>query len=412
MPAPYGVAMGGLVPGRRRRGGGAEPSQAFEVTLWRALAVFRLATLAYAAVLVIRNVHGYHRPHLAWAVVGVMTIWSLATISGYAGSARPGPAQSGSAGLRRGLIVGADLVVTAGCLLASRWVIGTHQLSIGLPTLTVTWMACPVIAVAIAYRRRWGVAAAVAVGACDLGVRGLYNQATFTGTVIMVLTALAVGQVARLAAGVEERLREAARREAANRERERLARGIHDSVLQVLALVQRRGAELGGEAAELGRLAGEQEAALRSLVNSDAPAPTGLTDLRAALAGVASPTVSLATPATAVLLPAPVAAEICAATTAALENVRVHAGPGARAWVLVEEEGEQVIVSIRDDGSGLPEGRLAQAEAEGRLGVAQSIRGRLRDLGGTASITSAPAEGTEVELRVARPRLVPPARLP
>ena len=51
----------------------------------------------------------------------------------------------------------------------------------------------------------------------------------------------------------------AAQVEAATRERERLARGIHDSVLQVLALVRRRGEELGGEAAELGRLAGEQE---------------------------------------------------------------------------------------------------------------------------------------------------------
>lgn len=43
--------------------------------------------------------------------------------------------------------------------------------------------------------------------------------------------------------------------EAATRERERLARDIHDGVLQVLAMVQRRGTELGGEAAELGRMA-------------------------------------------------------------------------------------------------------------------------------------------------------------
>ena len=46
----------------------------------------------------------------------------------------------------------------------------------------------------------------------------------------------------------EARLQHVAELEAATRERERLARGIHDSVLQVLALVQRRGAELGGEA--------------------------------------------------------------------------------------------------------------------------------------------------------------------
>ena len=102
---------------------------------------------------------------------------------------------------------------------------------------------------------------------------------TVTGTVIMAMAAIAVGHIAMLAHQAQERLRLAAEIEAANRERERLARGIHDSVLQVLALVQRRGAELGGEAAELGRLAGEQEAALRSLVSPGA-SPAGSVPVR------------------------------------------------------------------------------------------------------------------------------------
>ena len=40
------------------------------------------------------------------------------------------------------------------------------------------------------------------------------------------------------------------------------------------------------------------------------------------------------------------------------------------------------------------------------MGVALSIRGRLRDLGGTAELISVPGQGTEVELRVPnrRPR--------
>ncbi|HLL34496.1 MAG TPA: ATP-binding protein, partial [Streptomyces sp.] len=80
--------------------------------------------------------------------------------------------------------------------------------------------------------------------------------------------------------------------------------------------------------------------------------------------------------------------------------VRRHAGERARAWILVEDEPDEVIVTVRDDGPGIPEGRLAQAEGEGRLGVALSIRGRLRDLGGSAELVSVPGQGTEVELRV------------
>ncbi|MCM0677958.1 ATP-binding protein, partial [Micromonospora phytophila] len=106
--------------------------------------------------------------------------------------------------------------------------------------------------------------------------------------------------------------------------------------------------------------------------------------------------------ATAVPLPAPVARELAAATAAALDNVARHAD--GRAWVLIEDEGATVTVSVRDEGPGMPDGRLAEAAAEGRLGVAQSIRGRIVDLGGTVRINSAPGAGTELELTVPRKR--------
>jgi signal transduction histidine kinase len=87
--------------------------------------------------------------------------------------------------------------------------------------------------------------------------------------------------------------------------------------------------------------------------------------------------------------------------------VRRHCGASARAWVLIDDEGATVSVTIRDDGPGIPAGRLAQAAAEGRLGVSQSISGRIRDLGGSADISSTPGAGTEVRLRV--PRAAQPA---
>ncbi|MER7283514.1 ATP-binding protein [Dactylosporangium sp. NPDC000244] len=111
---------------------------------------------------------------------------------------------------------------------------------------------------------------------------------------------------------------------------------------------------------------------------------------------------TVAAPATPVLLPASVAGEVAAAVGAALDNVGRHAGDGARAWILLEELDDEVTVSIRDDGAGIPDGRLAEAERDGRLGVAQSIRGRIRELGGAVSVTSGAGNGTEVELTVPR----------
>ena len=132
----------------------------------------------------------------------------------------------------------------------------------------------------------------------------------------------------------------AARQDAAAAERERIARGIHDSVLQVLALVSARGRALGGEAAELGVLAGEQEAALRTLLTAGRPAPPDqrLLDLRISSDPLAVARITVSCPATPVLLPAVTATALAAAVAAALDNVARHAGPDARAWVLVEDE--------------------------------------------------------------------------
>ncbi len=101
----------------------------------------------------------------------------------------------------------------------------------------------------------------------------MVTPSAFNGAILMLLAGVVVGHVARLTVTAGERLHRAVELEAATRERERLARDIHDSVLQVLALVQRRGAHLDGEAGELARLAGEQEVALRSLISGAAAVP-------------------------------------------------------------------------------------------------------------------------------------------
>jgi len=143
---------------------------------------------------------------------------------------------------------------------------------------------------------------------------------------------------------------------------------------------------------------------LRALLASDGQPSRqpGLLDVRSLVETFADDRIRVSCPATPVLLPAVMATGLSGAVTAALDNVVLHAGPDARAWVLVEDEGWQVRVSVRDDGAGFGDGRLAEAAAEGRLGISHSIVGRLRNIGGTACLTSSLGLGTEVELRVGR----------
>ncbi len=103
-------------------------------------------------------------------------------------------------------------------------------------------------------------------------------------------------------------------------------------------------------------------------------------------------------------LPSGIAAEVVAAVRPALDNVCKHAGAGARAWILLEDEPGGVRVTVRDDGVGFPPERLAEAAAAGRLWIAQSMRGRIADCGGTTIIDSRPGLGTEVEFWVPRAR--------
>ena len=363
-----------------------------QTPLWRALAVFRIAALIYAAGLIVNNISFYALPMLAWPVLAVMAAWTVVTTYAYADPAR-----------RRPPLLAADLLLTMAVMASSVWIVGRPALTAGKPTIAVAWHVAPVIACAVAGGRRAGIAAALAMGVTDVLVRAHYDQAAYTGAVLMLLAAMAVGYLVRIAEVSQARLQRAIELEAATRERERLARDIHDSVLQVLALVKRRGAGLDGEAGELARLAGEQEVALRALVTTPQREPDATVDLMSLLMPFGSTTVSVAGPASAVLLPGGTAREVAAAVSAALDNVTRHCEAETRAWVLVEDEPAEVTVSVRDDGCGIAPSRLAEAEAQGRLGVAQAIKGRIAALGGKVLISSSENAGTEIEMVVPRP---------
>ncbi len=366
-----------------------------EQPLWRALLAYRLLTGGYALVLYLHAYDRLRHPLPGGIYMAVLVGWTLATVGRVRGAERCTKP-----------FLAVDLTIAVAGVLLTAFVDTQARIDSGSFTLPSIWTAGSVLTFAIKGGWRWAAFASTVVAAADLVERGTAGRDTVHNMVLIWVASIAIGYVVEVARASERTLARALQIEAATRERERLARDIHDGVLQVLAMVQRRGNQAGGEAAELGRLAGEQEAALRSLISGAPPpsaaedAPSGPADLRVLLAPHASARVTLSAPGTPVLVEPAAAAEVAAAVAAALDNVRRHAGEAAHAWILVEDEPDAVLVTVRDDGPGLPEGRLAAAEGEGRLGVAQSIRGRLRDLGGSAELFSVPGQGTEVELRL------------
>jgi signal transduction histidine kinase len=361
--------------------------------MWRAVAVYRIVTLCYAAVIIISNDSRYAHPVAGYLALVAMGTWTAFTVIAYS---RP-------RGRNPWLII-ADVAVCSGMIISTRWIDTAAHIRQGAPTIPVIWAASAILAAAVAGGAWAGMAAALPVWAADLIERqSLPTESTVDGLVLLLVAGGVGGYVVRLSLQAEAAIDSAARKEAQIAERERIARGIHDSVLQVLAVVSSRGRAIGGEAAELGSLAAAQEAALRSLVSGDSTEPdadTGLMDVRGLIEPLADARITVACPATAALLPPPAARALGGAAAAAVDNVRKHAGDGARGWVLVEDDGTAIRVSVRDDGTGFGPGRLAVAAAAGRLGVTHSIVGRLRDVGGTADVTSAPGQGTEVDLRV------------
>jgi signal transduction histidine kinase len=370
-------------------------------------------TTGYALALYVHAYDAYTRPLGAGAYLAVLALWTLATVRRVSSAERCTPP-----------FLAVELAVALTGILLTPVVDTQARIDAGGPTLPSIWTAGAVLGFAVKKGWRWAAGASLLVGAANVVAAGGFAQDTVHNVLLVCIASIAIGYVVEVARASERTLARALQIEAATRERERLARDIHDSVLQVLAMVQRRGTAIGGEAAELGRLAGEQEAALRTLVSSgvvpEVPAPRaaagslsaavpppeedGTCDVRALLSAYAGSRVSFAEPGAPVPLPAAAARELTAAVGAALDNVRRHArgpsGEEAQAWILLEDEPDAVVVTVRDDGPGIPPGRLEDAEAEGRMGVALSIRGRLRDLGGDAELVSVPGQGTEVELRV------------
>lgn len=337
------------------------------------------------------------RPAVGWALFAVLVAWSIACAAAYLHGYG-----------RRITWVGAEVAVVLALVLSTE-IVASEQWALDNQSWPTTlWATNATISAAILLGPVAGMAAGLLVTAGNAALKGHVSvDVGRNATVVIELAVgLAIGLAAQTARRAHDELQRAARLAASLEERERLSREVHDGAIQVLALVARRGLEIGGPTTELAELAGEQERVLRRWVSAaGSSVPTGLNlDLVTLLRDRAADRVSVSLPPEPVMLPAEVAREVDAAVANALANVTAHVGADAHAFVLVEDLEDSVVVSVRDDGPGIPDGRLEEAAGEGRVGVSKSIVGRLNWLGGTARLTTGPGRGTEWELTIPRSR--------
>jgi signal transduction histidine kinase len=238
-----------------------------------------------------------------------------------------------------------------------------------------------------------GIALVVAAGFVFLQATGALGAARDVLlallVAVVVLGVILAPWIVRLVRSLTEERAERIR----SQERAEVAAHLHDSVLQTLAMVQRR----AGDPGEVAALARRQERELRAWL-ADRPAPGQAARLAGALeAAAADVEESHGVPVEVVVvgdceLDARHEA-IVAAAREAMTNAAKFGG-GSPVDVYAESSDSRTQVFVRDRGPGFD----TAAVPPDRRGVRESILGRMRRHGGRGRITSSPGAGTEVEL--------------
>jgi signal transduction histidine kinase len=240
-----------------------------------------------------------------------------------------------------------------------------------------------------------GVALVIAAGFAFLQATGALSAARdvilAVVAVVVVLGAIFAPWTLRLVRSLTEERTQRIR----SQERAEMAAHLHDSVLQTLALVQRR----AGDPQEVAALARRQERELRAWL-AERPGPGQGTRLEPALEATAAAVEERhGVPVEVVVVGGreldPAVEALVAAAGEAMTNAAKFGG-GSPVDVYAEADADGLRVFVRDRGPGFD----PSAVSPDRRGVRESIVGRMRRHGGRATITSSPETGTEVELEL------------
>lgn len=224
---------------------------------------------------------------------------------------------------------------------------------------------------------------------------------------------------------VRDHLAGAERERAVGAERERLARELHDSIAQGLSaidLLLRAARSCVGTDDERARTyldqaqgaVGDSLAEARRIVEALTPVPLDGVTLSGALARLATSTrqateagtgsplgIRVGTVGETRALPAAVETALLRVAQSALGNVVQHAD-ARRVDVTLTFEPDAVLLDVVDDGRGFDPDAGEGAPRHGRRGGfgLSAIRSRVKELGGSLTLETAPGEGTALVVRV------------
>ena len=242
---------------------------------------------------------------------------------------------------------------------------------------------------------RTGLGVALVLAAAFVFIRGTNLIGTaLDALVIALVVALALAVIfapwiVRLLRSLDTERAERIR----SQERAEVAAHLHDSVLQTLALVQKR----ADDPAQVAALARGQERELRAWLSGRRDAGDGPRRLQAALEAVAGEIEQAHGATVDVVVVGDLELDergeaLVAAAREAMLNAARHGGGAVS--VYAEASGARATVFVRDRGPGFD----PDAVPADRRGISESIVGRMRRHGGDARVQAAPGQGTEVEL--------------
>lgn len=367
-----------------------QPANDLEPILLRIAAGARVVGAAWVGILVFSAYlvarEAMDRPWLPIIVAAVVGVWSMISV---------GWSSSNPARLLTASTLAVDVALGAGALVATAFT------GAGVPTYSG---GLPLIVVAVASIRgrneAWGVATVMTVvtlavrpGGAAEAVGSIVLYAASAAIFTWIVRTLRSSDLRRREADEKRSTAEAARARA--EERVEISRHLHDSVLQTLALIQRR-AESAGEVTVLAR---KQERELRDWLFGASPVDGSFAAaLNAAAADIeqrhAVP-MEVVTSGDGALTDDAVA--LVAAAGEAMSNAAVHSGADV-VTVFGEVTDELFRVYVRDRGRGFDPERLPSD----RLGVRESIMGRVTGHSGQATVRSESGWGTEWRLEVPR----------